>query len=423
MAYRLEINDSLVERARAVIPNGMYGHQSVALMPEAAPQFFARAEGTRLWDADGNEFIDFMCAYGPNLLGYGQPEVQAAVLAQMQLGDTMTGPGPVMVELAEALVGMISHADWAMFCKSGAEATSMALVTARAYRGRRKVLVARKAYHGAHPWSTPRHIGTVAEDRAHLIYFDYNDLDSFTAAVREAGDDFAGVFAAPFRHDTFTDQTEPNPEYAAGVRRICDERDALLIVDEVRAGFRLSRDLSWAELGVAPDLSCWGKVLGNGQPISAMLGNDRARKAAGSIFVTGSFWFQAVPMAAALVTLRLIRETDYLERMQAMGRMFRQRLVQQAASCDFGLRHTGPATMPMVLFEDDPDFRLGYHFTDRAIRGGAYMSPYHNMFINAAMTEADIETALQATGAAFEDLKKNRASVQPSKKLAAFKAG
>ena len=206
------------------------------------------------------------------------------------------------------------------------------------------------------------------------------------------------------------------------MRRICDDRDALLIVDEVRAGFRLSRDLSWAELGVAPDLSCWGKVLGNGQPISCLLGNDKARAAAGKIFVTGSFWFSAVPMAAALETLRLIRETDYLERIQRIGRKFRERLVQQAASFDFGLRHTGPVTMPMVLFEDDPDFRFGYHFANQTIRGGAIVSPYHNMFINAAMTETDIDRALEITGRAFEDLQTNRASVQPSRKLAAVMA-
>jgi glutamate-1-semialdehyde 2,1-aminomutase len=294
-----------------------------------------------------------------------------------------------------------------MFCKSGAEATSMALVVARAHRGRRKVLLAKGAYHGAHPWNTPRPAGTLPEDRAHLIYYAYGDLDSVAAAVGEAGDDLAGIFASPFRHDTFTDQTLPDAEFAAGLRRICDERDALLILDEVRAGFRLSRDLSWSAVGVAPDLSCWGKVLGNGQPLSALLGSDRARQAAEAIFVTGSFWFSAVPMAAALATLKLIRETDYLEHIRKIGRMFRQRLVQQAASFDFGLRHTGPETMPMVLFEDDPDFRLGNRFARQAIAGGAWISPYHNMFMNAAMTEADIERALAITGRAFEDLKRH----------------
>ncbi len=401
----------LEERARAVIPNGMYGHQSVAQMPPGTPQFFTKAEGTRLWDTEDRSYIDFMAAYGPNLLGYNHPQIEKAVRAQMALGDTMTGPGPVMVDLAEALVGMISHAEWAMFCKNGADATSMALVVARAHTGRRKILVARGAYHGAHLWNTPRPVGTVAEDRAHIQYFDYNDLNSLEDAVRMAGSDLAAVFAVPYRHDTYADQVELDPEYAHGVRRICDEHGALLIIDEIRAGFRLARDCSWDSVGAAPDLSCWGKVLGNGQPISALVGVDELRGAAGEIFVTGSFWFSAVPMAAAVETLRIIRESDYLEHLQDIGAYFRDALRGQAESHGFALRHSGPVTMPMILFEDDPGFAQVNHWCRIAMRNGVWLSPYHNMFINGAMTRGDIDEALNATDAAFADLKRNRAAL------------
>ena len=315
---------------------------------------------------------------------------------------------------------MVAHADWAMFCKNGSDATTMALMCARAYRGKRKILVATNAYHGSLPWSTPRPGGVVAEDRAHLIYFDYNDPQALTDAARQAGDDLAGIFAAPFRHDTFADQTLPDAEYARTARKLADEYDALLVVDDVRAGFRVSRDCTWETIGVRPDLSAWGKVLGNGQPISALLGNDRAREAAQNIFVTGSFWFSAVPMAAALETLRIVRDTDYLEHMTRIGTAFRDGLAQQAADHGFALRQTGPVTLPMVLFHDDPDFRLGYAFCAAAVRRGVYLSPYHNMFINAAMTDADITETLQATGAAFEEIKRNRATIEPSPVVAAL---
>ena len=106
----------LRERAKQVIPGGMYGHQSTMLLPVEFPQFFARGKGARLWDADGNEYVDFLCGYGPNLLGYGFEPVEAAAAAQQVLGDTMTGPSEIMVDLAEAFVAMVSHADWAMFC-------------------------------------------------------------------------------------------------------------------------------------------------------------------------------------------------------------------------------------------------------------------------------------------------------------------
>lgn len=403
----------LRERARRVIPNGMYGHESVNLLPASYPQFFERAEGSYLWDVDGNRILDFMCAYGPNLLGYGHPEVNAAVLDQLGQGDTLTGPAGLMVQLAEDMVGMVSHADWAVFCKNGGDATSMAMVTARAYRGRRKILVARGAYHGAAPWNTPSLNGITPEDRAHIIYFDYNDLDSLRAAVRLAGTDLAGIFAVPFKMDTFNDQTVPDVEYARGVRALCDEYDALLIVDDVRAGFRVARDCSWSVVGVQPDLSCWGKVLGNGQPISALLGNDRAREAVGRIFVTGSFWFSAVPMAAAIATLKIVRETDYLERMQAAGSDFRSRLAAQAEEYGFGLRQTGPVTMPMILMEDDPDFRFGYFWCDEVIRNGVYLNPYHNIFMNASLTGADIDFALEATGRAFARMRAEWSIIGP----------
>ena len=408
----------LRERARRVIPNGMYGHESTARLPEGYPQFFASGEGARIRDVDGAEYIDWMCAYGPNLLGYGQPDVLAAVEAQQRRGDTLTGPGPVMVELAEAMVDMVSHADWAMFCKNGGDATSMAMVTARAHRGRRKILVGTGAYHGASPWNTPVRVGVTEEDRAHLIQFEEGDLDSLADAARRAGDDFAGLFVTPYRMRTFMDQTEPDAEFARGARRICDEAGALLIVDDVRSGLRVARDCSWETVGVRPDLSCWGKVIGNGQPISALLGADIAREAAGKIFVTGSFWFSAAPMAGALETLRIVRETDCLERLTAIGEALRVGLAAQSEAFGFGLRQTGPAALPMVLFEDDPDFRLGYAWCAAALRAGAYLSPYHNMFSNAAMTEADVTRTLEATGAAFEELRRTLESLLPPPQLA-----
>ncbi|MBN8939192.1 MAG: aminotransferase class III-fold pyridoxal phosphate-dependent enzyme [Rhizobiales bacterium] len=395
----------LRDRARLVIPGGMYGHESAALLPDTFPQFFSRAEGAYLWDCDGNRYVDYMCAFGPNLLGYRHPVVEAAAAAQAALGDTMTGPSEAMVVLAEDLVSMITHADWAIFCKNGSDATSMAMVTARAYRDRKKILVAKGTYHGASPWNTPGLKGIVPEDRAHIITFDYNDLDSARAAFKSAEGDVAGVFATPFRHEVFADQFLPSAEYATGLRRLCDEADALLIIDEVRTGFRLSRDCSWAVHGVQPDLSAWGKVLGNGHPISALLGSEKARQAAASIYVTGSFWFSAVPMAAAVATLNLIRSTDYLERIVAAGQRLRDGIDEQARRHGIAVRQTGPAQMPQILFDADPDWRKGSFWTGTAARLGAYVHPYHNMFCCAAMTPADVDATLEITERAFADLK------------------
>ena len=410
----------LRHRAEKVIPGGMYGHESIILLPASFPQFFERAEGTYLWDADGNKYLDLMCAYGPNLLGYGDSRVNDAIRAQLDKADTTTGPSPLLVDLAETMTEMVTHADWAMFCKNGTDATTMAMTCARAATGRRRILVADGAYHGAAPWCTPMPAGVVPEERAFISKYVYDDVESLEAAVKEAGDDLAGIFATPFRHEGFQDQFLPSLAYARRVRELCDQTGAKMIVDEVRAGFRLSRDCSWTHLGVEPDLSAWGKCFANGLPISALLGSENCRAGAQAMYVTGSFWFSALPMAAALETLRIIRETDYLEHTIAMGQRLRDGLDVMAAKHGFVLKQTGPVQMPQIFFADDPDFRVGFAFAEAMVARGVYVHPWHNMFMNAAMTAADIDFAIAASDQAFAQVRASFESLEPHPTLMAL---
>lgn len=405
MTWTNSKDTALRQRAMAVIPNGMYGHQSVMLLPDDYPQFFDRAEGAYLWDTDGNRYVDFLCGYGPNLFGYGRAEIDAAYVDQMKRGDTMTGPGPAMVELAEALTAQVSHADWAMFCKNGTDATTMAMMIARNFTQKKTIVLAKGAYHGAAPWCTPLKNGVTPADRANQVFYAYNDVESLEAAVREAGSDLAAIFASPIKHDTFIDQELPDPEYARRARELCDEHGALLIVDDVRAGFRLARDCSWSLVGVKPDLSTWGKAIANGHPISALLGADIARFAAATIYATGSFWFSAAPMAASLATLKLIRETDYLERTIALGDRLRAGLDEVASRHGFGLRQTGPSQLPLIMVDDDPTGAKGYFWNNALLKRGVYFHPWHNMFITTAMTDADIDHAIEAADDGFKLLK------------------
>lgn len=395
------LDQQLRARAARVIPGGMYGHLNANRLPAGYPQFFERAEGCHLWDVDGRRYVDFMCSWGPIVVGHHHPAVDAAVQRQLALGDCLNGPSARMVELAERLVGLIPHADWALFAKNGTDATTTCTTVARAGTGRRKILVAQGAYHGAIPWCSPNPTGVSAEDRAHLIAYTYNDVGSLESAVQRAGDDLAGVLVSAFRHDYGLDQELPDPAFARRVRELCDATGAALIVDDVRAGFRLSLRGSWDLVGVQPDLSAWSKAIANGNALAAVTGNDRFREAASKIFVTGSFWASAVPMAAALATLDVLESVDGPARMRAMGQRLRDGLARQAADAGVGIRQSGPPQMPTVLFDDDADGRKGDLFTLTALRHGAYLHPRHNMFLSTAHTEADIDFALEATRAGF----------------------
>jgi glutamate-1-semialdehyde 2,1-aminomutase len=395
---------ALRARARRVIPGGMYGHQSAATLPPEFPQFLEGGRGTRVWDVDGREYLDFMCGFGPIVLGYGHPAVEAAAARQRARGDCQNAPSARMVELAERLVALIPHADWAMFAKNGTDATTLAVTIARAATGRRKVLVAHGAYHGAAPWCTPRLAGTTPEDRAHVLAFAYNDLASVEAVAARAAGDVAAVLVSPFRHDARFDQAPCQPAFARGVRALCDRLGAALILDDVRAGFRLDLRGSWEPLGVRPDLSAYSKAIANGYPLAAVVGRDALREAAQEVYATGSFWFAAVPMAAALATLETLEAEDGIARMVQAGRWLRDGLDAQARAHGLRITQSGPVQMPFLTFAGDVaagTFARANVFTGEAARRGVWLHPWHNWFLSAAHTEDDIREALERTDEAF----------------------
>lgn len=244
------------------------------------------------------------------------------------------------------------------------------------------------------------------EDRAHIAYFDYNDAGSLERAADEAGKDLAAILVTAFKHDTRKDQELPDPIFARTARRICDAAGAALILDDVRAGFRIDLGGSWEPLGVRPDLSAWSKAVANGHALAVVAGVDRYRQAAARVYLTGSFWCGAVAMAAAVATIRKLSTTNAIAKMAAMGQRLRDGLTVQSQMYGFSLRQTGPAQMPQILFDGDADFALGNRFVAEAMKRGVYMHPWHNMFLSAAHTETDIDDVLEATDGAFRAMRK-----------------
>ena len=395
-------SEALLARARRVVPGGIYGHQAPRMVvPGAFPYFFERAEGCRVWDVDGNEYIDLMCSYGPIVLGHRHRTVEAAVHEQLQRGDCFDAPTRLWVELAEHLVGITPFADWAAFAKNGSDVCTWAVEVAREHTGRRKVIKALGAYHGAHAWCTPVPAGVTPEDTANVLTFTYNDLDGLDRLVEAQRDTVAAIIVSPFRHDAFHDQELPVEGFLPGIRRLCDAQGIVFILDDVRAGFRLHLGGSGERFGVRPDLACYAKALANGYPLSACLGAESLRAAAERVYFTGSYFTSAVPMAAALACLREIEASGAIAHMERVGLMLQRGLEAQAARHGLEVVYSGPPALPFMSFKDDTQFGRSRIFAAACAERGVYLSPYHNWFLSSAHGEDDIAQVLDATDDAF----------------------
>ena len=404
--YVFTRSDALLARAQKVVPHGIYGHQSPKLLTLGSyPSFLARAEGCRFWDVDGNEYIDFMCAYGPMVVGYRHPRVEAAARAQAEKADCLDMPGEVWVDLAELLVDITPFADWAVFAKNGSDATTWSLAVARAHTGRPKIVMAAGTYHGVGAWCTPGLAGIPPSARADILTFAYNDVDDLKRVVDEHRGEIAGVIVTPFRHEAFHDSEMPAPGFLEGVRALCDQEGIVMIFDDVRAGFRLHLGGSGEYFGVRPDITCYCKAIGNGYPLAAGLGRDYLRGAAEQVFFTGSYWTAYVAMAAGIATIETLRDEGGIERMDAMGKRLREGLDQQARSLGLAVHQSGPPAIPFMTFVGDATFEKNRLFCGECARRGVFFHPHHNWFLSAAHTEADIDETLGVTEVAFKAVK------------------
>lgn len=392
----------LRRRAELVIPGGMYGHLKSAALPQDFPQFFKSGNGCRVRDVDDNEYIDFMCSWGPIVLGHAFASVDRAAEAEARRGNCLNGPGEIFVELAELLVSEVAHAAWVMFGKNGTDATSIGLRIARAATNNTKVLIARRAYHGIGAWSLPPGSdGVTDQDQADTIFFEYNDLESLDNAIAKAEGDVASVVVTPIRHEVHRDLELVDPAFAVGVRKRCDDMGGCLMIDDIRCGFRLDLAGSWESLGVRPDLTAYSKALANGHPLSALLGSEFLRDAAGQVTATGSFWFAAPPMAAALKTIQTLKAEDGIARMGISGRRFQTGLTEQANAHGLEVTVSGPPQLPFMTFDGDTKETKAFAWARECVRRGVYLHPFHNWFMSAAHDNESVDDALLRTDDAF----------------------
>jgi glutamate-1-semialdehyde 2,1-aminomutase len=406
MSYTFNKSKEMFKRATKVVPKGIYGHHNPSsALPGSYPYFISHAKGSRFWDIDGNEYIDYLCAYGPMILGYAHDKVDEAFAKQAQKGTCTTTSSTLLVELAEKVVDTIDCADWAMFSKNGCDATSWAMVIARAYAKRNKMVLAEGGYHGSQPWAGTNHAGITPNDRKDILMAPWGDITPFEQLVAENKGEIAGVMFTPYHHPMFAHQKMPEPGYWAAMRKICDENDIVLIIDDVRAGFRLDIKGSAHYFGVKPDLACFSKAIANGYALSAVVGSEKLKIAASKVFQTGTYWFNSPDMAAALACLDEMGKIDAAKICHERGIQLRDGLMGLAKSHGLQFAISGPPAIPFFKFENEENYMRSQLFCKECSLRGVYFLSFHNMFVSAAHTEEDIKKTLDIADAAFKVVK------------------
>jgi glutamate-1-semialdehyde 2,1-aminomutase/spore coat polysaccharide biosynthesis protein SpsF len=367
-----------------------------------SPIFLQRGKGCRVWDVDGNEYIDYVQGLLPNILGYAHDEVNAAVAAQAAQGHSFSLPHPIEVELAERLKRLIPCAEMVRFGKNGSDATAGAVRAARAFTGRERIACC--GYHGWQDWyigSTARHRGVPAAVRALTHPFPYNDPAALDKLLAEHPGEFAAVIMEPVNF------TAPAPGYLQGVKELAHKHGALLIFDEICTGFHLGLGGAQKRFGVTPDLACFGKAMGNGYPISCIVGKTEVMQVFTDIFVSFTFGGEVAAMAAAMKVLDVLEHTDALTRMEANGRRLQDGFNALAKQAGLHPRFecVGYPVWSLLKFRDatgKDSFLERSLWQQEGVKRGILQLVTHNL--TAAHDGASTEQTLQTYAAVFKTL-------------------
>ena len=343
------VAEELRRRAQRLLPGitQTYSKSPEQHVEGVYPVFLERGSGCRVWDIDGREYIDYPCALGPILLGYGDPEVDAAVHEQVSAGPCFSLGHRLEVEVAELIVDMVPGAEMVRFLKTGSEATSAAVRLARAATGRDHI--AQCGYHGWHDWcigNTLRNAGVPERVRSLTHDWSYNDLDSLRAVFDAHPDQIAAVIMEPIGVD------EPAAGFLNAARDLAHERGALLIFDEVITGFRLAPGGAQEHFGVMPDLAAFGKAMANGYPLAAVTGRASLMGLiTDGVFVSSTFGGDTVALAAARATLERVRRGGVVEHLWRQGTRLLEGFNALASKHGVPARAVGLPPRRIITFE------------------------------------------------------------------------
>ena len=396
MSERYKQSEALLDRALKVIPLGSQTFsKSLTQYPYGvSPYFIVRGQGSHVWDADGNEYVDFINGLASITLGYGDPDVDAAVKVQLENGVIFSLPHPIEMQVAETFCSMVPCADMVRFGKNGSDATAGAIRVSRAHTGRDRVAVC--GYHGWQDWyigSTARNRGVPQAVRDLTHAFPYNDLPALDQLLKSLSGQFAAVILEPMN------VTDPAPGYLEGVRELAHRHGALLVFDETITGFRYANGGAQELFGVTPDLATFGKGLANGYPVSVVAGRGDIMRMMEEIFFSFTFGGEALSLAAAQATMKKLVTQPVVSTLKAQGEKIMtglSRLIARHGADDI-LSVAGHPAWSFCLIKDAPQvtsWELKTLFLQEMFARGVLTLGTHNM--SYSHSDADIEKLLGA---------------------------
>ena len=417
----------LFDEARQYIPGGVNSPvramKSVG-MPQ--PLFIARAKGAHIWDADGNEFVDFVSSWGPMILGWGHPDVVGRLHTQVDLGTSYGAPTELEVELARLICEAVPSVELVRMVNSGTEATMSAVRVARGFARREKIVKFIGCYHGHSDaflaaagsgvltLSLPDSPGVTKATTADTLLVEYNDVESLTGLFAERGEEIAALIVEPVAGNMGV--VPPEPGFLEACRELCTRYGALLIFDEVITGFRVAWGGAQERFGVLPDLTTLGKIIGGGLPVGAFGGRRDVMETVapmGSTYQAGTLSGNPLAMAAGAATLRALAEPGVYERLEMLAHAVAAGLTDAASAADrpYTLNQVGP--MMTLFFCEGPvrsfaeakqaDTELFAAYWKHMLESSIYLAPsqFEASMISLALTDDDIARAAAAAAAFF----------------------
>ncbi len=422
-----ETSARLFDEARRYIPGGV--NSPVRAMKGVGmphPLFIDHAAASHVWDADGNEFVDFVSSWGPMILGWGHPDVVGRLRAQLDRGTSYGAPTELEVELARIICQAVPSVELVRMVNSGTEATMSAVRVARGYTGREKIVKFVGCYHGHSDaflaaagsgvltLALPDSPGVTRGTTADTLLVEYNDVEALTELFAARGDEVAALIVEPVAGNMGV--VPPRPGFLEACRKLCDRHGAVLVFDEVITGFRVAWGGAQERFGVSPDLTTLGKIIGGGLPVGAFGGRRDIMETVaplGSTYQAGTLSGNPLAMAAGAATLRVLAGPGVYERLEALADRVAGGLTEAAASGDrpVTLNRVGPMMTlffcegPVESFADAKRADTGTYaaYWRHMLDHGVYLAPsqFEAAMISLALSDDDVDRAAAAAASFF----------------------